>query len=272
MKKFEGILLCTDLDGTLLRNDKSVSKENLDAIEYFKSEGGYFTFITGRMPFYVTNIFDTVKPNAPIGCVNGGAIYDFARQKYLWTQNLDRGALDLVDSVLEEVKKIGFQVATFEKLYFCQDSPAMEHFRAITGVPNLQMHHRDVPDPLAKILFADTVDKIVKTQEILAKHPKADEFDFIRSEETLFEILPKGISKGSVLKEMARILGIDVAKTVAIGDYNNDIEMIKQAAIGIAVANASSEAKAVADHITVSNEDHAIAQTIFDIENGILKF
>ena len=50
MGKFDGILICTDLDGTLYRNDKTVSKENREAIEYFKNEGGYFTFITGRMP------------------------------------------------------------------------------------------------------------------------------------------------------------------------------------------------------------------------------
>ena len=50
MGKFSGILLCTDLDGTLYRNDKTVSDENLDAIEYFKNKGGLFTFITGRVP------------------------------------------------------------------------------------------------------------------------------------------------------------------------------------------------------------------------------
>ena len=47
MKKFEGILMVTDLDGTLLRNDKSISEENLKAIEYFKSNGGIFAFVTG---------------------------------------------------------------------------------------------------------------------------------------------------------------------------------------------------------------------------------
>ena len=56
MKKFDGILICTDLDGTLLNGDSAVSKENLDAIEYFKAEGGIFTFITGRMPFFVSRI------------------------------------------------------------------------------------------------------------------------------------------------------------------------------------------------------------------------
>ena len=52
MKKFEGIMICTDLDGTLLKNDKSISAENARAIEYFKDNEGLFTFVTGRMHFY----------------------------------------------------------------------------------------------------------------------------------------------------------------------------------------------------------------------------
>ncbi|MBQ3226919.1 MAG: HAD hydrolase family protein, partial [Clostridia bacterium] len=54
MGKFDGVLICTDLDGTLLKKDKTISEENLKAIEYFKREGGFFTIVTGRMPFYVT--------------------------------------------------------------------------------------------------------------------------------------------------------------------------------------------------------------------------
>ena len=51
------------------------------AIEYFKAEGGYFTFITGRMPFYVSYAVENVKPNVPIGCVNGGGVYDFQKNE-----------------------------------------------------------------------------------------------------------------------------------------------------------------------------------------------
>ena len=57
MKKFEGILITTDLDGTLLRNDKSVSRENLSAIEYFKENAGVFTFVTGRPSVIVGDIY-----------------------------------------------------------------------------------------------------------------------------------------------------------------------------------------------------------------------
>ena len=61
MGKFDGILLCTDLDETLLTTDKKVSKENYDAIEYFKKEGGKFTFITGRVHQTSEEIFNTIS-------------------------------------------------------------------------------------------------------------------------------------------------------------------------------------------------------------------
>ena len=56
MGKFDGVLICTDLDGTLLRNDKSISADNKAAIDYFKAEGGRFTFVTGRTPNCVDDI------------------------------------------------------------------------------------------------------------------------------------------------------------------------------------------------------------------------
>ena len=273
MKKFEGILICTDLDGTLLRDDKSISKKNLEKIEYFKSEGGYFTFITGRMPFFVKNIYDVIAPNAPFGCINGGGIFDHREMKYLWTTELPKEAMELVRAVDEAVDGIGIQVNTFEKIYFSRNNLAMEHFRAATGMPNLEGHYDGVKEPVAKIVFGDTREEaIMAIKRVLDTHPKTDKFDYIRSERTLYEILPKGINKGAVLPRFSEILGINPKRIVAVGDYNNDVAMIRDAGVGIAVANATDEAKAVADYITVSNEEDAIAKIIDDIECGSIVF
>ncbi len=271
MKKFDGILICTDLDGTLLKNDKTVSRENLDAIEYFKSEGGYFTFITGRPPAVAHQICKTISPNAPIGCINGGGLYDHATGEYLWYKELDRSVIELLDDVCNNIEGVGFQVNTFGPIYFCRENAAMEHFRKLTGYVGLKAQPSDVTEPFAKIVFGDTDEaKIDSLSAFLAAHPRADEFDFIRSEKTLYEILPKGINKGSVLPKLVEHLGIDKQKTVAIGDYDNDVGMLRAAHVGIAVSNASPAAIAAADRITVSNEEHAIAKTISDIENGII--
>ena len=272
MGKFSGILICTDLDGTLVQSDKSISRENLEAIEYFKREGGYFTFITGRMPYYASHIYETIKPNAPVGCANGGGLYDYKAGKYLFLQTLSPEALELVDAAEAGVAGIGFQANTPERVYFCKDNSAMEWFRETTGMPNLQCRHREVKEPIVKVVFGDKREAaIVRLSKLLREHPLADRFDFIRSEAYLYEILPKGISKGAVLPRLAEHLGIAMKKTVAVGDYNNDVSMLRAAGVGIAVANACLEAKEAADVITVSNDEHAIARIIQDVEMGKLQ-
>ena len=268
MGKFDGILLCTDLDGTLFRNDKTVSKENLDAIEYFKSEGGSFTFVTGRLPYYV-NICDVVKPNVPFGCDNGGALYDKANEKYIWMQPIADDVVELADSVAEALPEVGIQVNTFYHAYFCRDNDTMQAFRVTTNLPDLVCDYREIDEPIAKFIFgSEKNEEILEIEKVLRAHKRADEFDFIRSERALFEILPKGINKGVIINKLSEYLGIDKKKTIAVGDYNNDVAMLREAGVGIAVANACKEAKAAADMITVSNEEHAIARVVRDIEEG----
>ncbi|MBQ4120319.1 MAG: HAD family phosphatase [Clostridia bacterium] len=272
MKKFEGMLFCTDLDGTIYSDDKTVSKQNLEAIEYFKSEGGLFTFITGRVPQTSTQMCSIIKPNAPIGCINGGGIYNPVQEKYLWKVFLPNEALELVRAVDEQLPEIGIQLNTEKAVYFNKDNEAMVWFRAITGLPNVSCSYEDVKEPIFKVVFAHKdVKQIEMLEKFLKNHPKAHKFDLICSEPRLYEILPKGVSKGVLLCKMAELLGIGMGKTIAVGDYYNDISMIKKAGFGFAVANALDEVKAIADYITVSNNDHAIAKIIDGFDRGIYK-
>lgn len=269
MGKFDGMLICTDLDGTLLKNDKAISRENLEAIEYFKQQGGYFTFVTGRMPFFVSYVLDAVKPNAPFGCVNGAGLFDPAAGAYLWTAVMPEHVTELIRHIDNHFHDIGIQVNTFYKTYFCRENQTMVNFRKATKLENLVCDYTEVKEPVAKILFGSEEEETIQgIAEMLKAHPLANEFDFIRSEKTLYEILPKGISKGTSIAKLRDFLKLDAKKTVAIGDYNNDIPMFSAAGIGIAVANACDEALKAADFVTVSNEEHAIARVICDLESG----
>lgn len=269
MQKFSGILLCTDLDGTLLREDGSISKQNIEAIEYFKGNGGLFTFITGRMPCFVDDIYNATNPNCPFGCINGGGLYDHQKQEYVWALTVDESVLELVEHVDKNLPEIGIQINTLGKIYSAKDNEAMVDFRKRTNLEKNACHYREVREPIAKIVFADTNEEnIDRLKELLDTHPLADCFGFIRSEKNLYEILPNGISKGTVLSKLAQIMGIDISQTIAIGDYNNDIEMLRAAGVGVAVANACPEAKKAADFVTVSNEEHAIAAVIDAIDTG----
>ena len=270
MKKFEGMLFCTDLDGTLYRDDKTISRENLDAIEYFKSEGGLFTFITGRVPATSKEIYDAIKPNAPFGCFNGGAIFDAQSGKYLYSNFLSKDVNELVRCVDKEFGDMGIQYNTEKTVYFNKDNSAMQYFRKITGLPFVTCPYEEVREPILKVVFAHEDEKrIEELTNFLATLPKAENFDFVRSEKHLYEILPKAVSKGALVCKLAELLKIDMCKTVAVGDYNNDVSMIKAAGIGFAVENAVPEAKAVADYITVNNNENAIAAIIEGLDKGM---
>lgn len=272
MGKFDGLLICTDLDGTLLRADKTISAENIAAIEYFKAEGGYFTFITGRMPYFVGDMPEQAGINAPFGCVNGGGLYDPVAKAYVWTMPIRQDVLELVEYVDENMTDIGIQLNCFDKLYFARENETMWWFRKLTGVPNVTCDYHGFSEPMAKIVFGDIrEEQLMQVKSLLEAHPRYDDFDYIRSEKSLYEILPKGSSKAAVLPMLCQHLGVDMAHTIAFGDYDNDISMLKAAGLGIAVANATEGAKAAADIITVSNEEHAIAKVIADIENGVIK-
>ena len=268
MGKFNGILICTDLDGTLLRNDKTISKENIAAIEYFKQEGGIFTFVTGRMPFYVSDIYNTIKPNVPFGCINGAGLFDYLRGEYIWTDVMPNGVNELIDCIDLKFPNVGIQVNTFYRTYFCKENLTMKKFREVTKLENIVSDYKDVKEPVAKIIFGSEDNaEILKIEETLRTHPLAEHFSFIRSEKTLFEILPKGTGKGTSIVKLCDYLNLNINKTIAIGDYNNDISMFEAAKIGIAVSNACAEALEAADFITVSNEENAVAQVICDLEN-----
>ena len=174
MKKFDGILFCTDLDGTILKGDRTISKENLDAIEYFKSEGGKFTFITGRMPFFASQFYDIIRPNAPVGCINGGGLYDYKKGEYIQTTELSKKVFELIDVIYDNFPNIGIQVNTFHKVYFYRDNQAMQDFRKLTRLPYLVKHYREVTEPIAKVVFVSDNDaELLATQKMLEEIGRA---------------------------------------------------------------------------------------------------
>lgn len=272
MNKFKGILFTTDLDGTLLRKDKTISEENKKAIEYFMSEGGIFTFITGRIPYGAEPVLQQLEPNAPFGCINGGGIFDYRTKKMLWQMNMDKSVVSLIEHVDKNLPEMGIEVNTHEKIYFCKKSRATETHRIDENFPDLTEHYTRIKDEFAKILFAGEEKYMDTLENLLMNHPDSANFDFIRSDEEYYEILPKGACKGNLVAKLAEILGIDMKYTISAGDNDNDISMLETTAVSFAVANASPLAKDAANHHTVSNEEHAIAKIIDELDKGNIKF
>ncbi len=264
VKKFDGILFVTDLDGTLLKNDKSISKENLEAIDYFRSQGGKFTFITGRVPSAARHIYEILKTDIPAGCINGGGVFDYEKNKMLRAETLDRSVMELIEFAEKKFESIGIEVVLWNKAYFSRKNAFIEKHRIDEKFEDLILNYRSVKEDISKILFADE-DKVLKNLEkVILTHPLAKNFSFLRTDEHYFEILPKGTDKSNAMEEIAKLCNAKI--TVAAGDNDNDASMVKKADIGFAVSNATEKTKSCADFITVSNEENAIAKVIEKLE------
>ena len=269
MKKFDGWLFATDLDGTLLDDEKNVSEENLRAIEYFKSEGGLFTFVTGRIPGGAKHIVDIVKPNAPYACIQGGGVFDPRENKLLWAVEMSHKVFDLVEYIEELFPTVGIELNVYDKIYFCKKNKYTEKHRTDERFDDLTCKLREVPEPFSKVLVVDSEDRIVEIAKALSRHPLASEFDFVFSDKWYYEILVKGTNKGMGLLKLCEILNVDKSKTIAAGDQDNDEPLLSTAEYSFAVANASEKAKGAAKFITVSNNESAIAEIIYNLEKYI---
>lgn len=268
MGKFDGILLCTDLDDTLLKADKSVSEGNLQAIEYFKREGGLFAFATGRVPLGAKPVLEYVIPNAPSVCFNGGAIYDFEKREMLWSRALDTDAAKAVEFVDKNFPSAGIEVCTIDKVYFCKENYRTREHKINEKFPDNSLDYHNIKENWNKVIFMVEKEEMADLRGLLDNSPFAEKYTFVRSSPWYYELLPKGANKGEGLIRLSDLLGIDRSRVIAMGDNENDFELIKSAGIGIAVENAVESIKEAAGYITVNNNYDAVAAVIADIENG----
>ena len=271
MGKFDGILLVSDLDGTLLTNDKRLSEENREAIDRFVEGGGIFTFATGRTTYGMRVVLEQYTPATLIECLNGGGIYDPKTGECLWALQLDDSVEELTAFVRAEFPNVGIELCGLYESWCLHKTFLSEFYREYEKLPCLNVSHRGDADPLVKIYLYSEADSQQALADALNAHPLAKRFELVRSGPELYEIMPKDAKKGKGLLRLADMLGIPREKTVAIGDNDNDLSMIEMAGIGVAVANATPKAKAVADLVlNVTNDQHAIAVLIDKLDKAVL--
>jgi len=272
MGKFDGILIATDLDGTLLADDKTVSAENKNAIEYFMSEGGYFTITTGRSRQGIDSIINQIMPNAPIVLFNGSAVYDIKKNEFIWEAFLDENANNVIKLVEEKFPYLGIEVWGRKDIYISRNNELIRKQIEIEGLTENLLHYSDVPDPLRKAMFVQEAESLPYVREEIMASEYADCYNFMQSSECYFELLPKEASKGNGLLKIAEFLGIPQSRTVGIGDNENDISLVCDAGVGVAVANAIPALLDKADFISTDNNSHSISTVIYGIEKKIIEF
>ncbi len=261
------VLLITDLDGTLLPHNKKLLPEDINAINRFISDGGRFSIATGRPIQSVATYLKALKVTDPVILYNGSAIYDTISDKFLWCDYLNDKARKLISDVLKAYPDASAEILTEDTIYAFQKNEREEYHIRITNTNPIECSIDEAGDKWLKALFAIEPERIDRLIKFVAEQNYND-FTYVQSCAFFYEVLPKANSKGTALKRLRDMTGLNNYTVVAVGDYANDIEMLEYADIGVATANASDDVKAIADIVLDKTcDENAIASVIDYIYN-----
>ncbi|GAA3795590.1 HAD family hydrolase [Streptomyces coacervatus] len=251
-------LIATDLDGTLLRSDESVSQRTRDALAAATEAGAAHIVVTGRAAPWTRHILDDLGYEGLAVCAQGAQVYDAGEHRLLTSVTLDR---QLAGVALAKIE------AEVGPLHLAASRDGLDG-EVLVG-PGYA-----VTGALPATPFTDASDLwAAPLNKIYIQHPELSDDELAEAAREaaggfvtvamagagIVELLPLGLSKATGLSLAARRLGMKAADTIAFGDMPNDIPMFAWAARGVAMANAHEELRAVADEVTSSNEEDGIA-------------
>ena len=246
-------LIACDLDGTLLRDDKTISEYTKSVLNKCKERGIYFAIATARSPFWLQRL-DCPAPDVVIsnsGCnasCKGQVVYE--------------RFMSAADGLMRELVKMDTKITaegpgSYFRNYPVEESDYASELQA-AGLPVVITDFAGgAPTPLFKISAELDAARI---QELAAAFPSFVFMPF--NGERWVYIADKRATKWAALSTVLNHLGIDSKNAAAFGDDFNDIEMISSVGMGVAMGNAVNEAKQAAAYIALSNEDDGVAKFI----------
>ncbi|MFG3352884.1 HAD family hydrolase [Streptomyces sp. NPDC048001] len=261
-------LVATDLDGTLLRGDDTVSQRTREALAAATAAGAAHIVVTGRAVPWTRHILDDLGYQGLAVCGQGAQVYHAGEHRLLTSVTLDRQLAGLALAKIEA--EVGPLLLAAGRDGLDGDVLIGEGYRAQEGpLPYVPM--REPSELWAAPLNKIYIQHPTLGDDALAEAARATVgslVDVVMAGPGTVEILPLGLSKATGLSLAARRLGLRAADTIAFGDMPNDIPMVGWAAHGVAMANAHDTLKAVAHRVTASNEDDGIAVVLEELLTG----
>ena len=262
-------LILTDLDGTLLRDDKSLSPANRTALVRAAAQGAEVVVATGRFFGGIPRELLELPFLRYFILMNGAKVYDRREDRVLYRSEIPLAQAERVMDLLEPldctVDCYQNDVGWMERRYF-------DHLDYYVTDPvsraMVRSHRRPVDDLRAQVRAGgDTVQKMQAYFPHLELRPRV--MALLRREvpgvvqsvslPTNLELNAAGATKGAALAALCRALGLDPLDTAAFGDGTNDVSMLAAAGVGVAMANGAPETRQAADLVTVSNQEDGVA-------------
>ena len=259
MGKFDGILICSDWDGTLFTGE-CVPEDSVRAIKYFQDNGDRFTLCSGRPPFYIKDMLGSVHPNTYTLALNGTVICDMDTGEIVRESFIDEDAYRIADELLNSGIKMVDVVACMKEMNDYYRKPPAQFL-----ADREMLMSRSVYKLAVTCADPNDGDRLME----FAKTLSTGKYSIQRSGKGYAEIILTKHSKGYAARALKEMIGARLL--VCMGDYENDVPMFRLADVSYAVGNAIPRLKAIATHvIDATVNECAVVKIIEDIERRYL--
>jgi Cof subfamily protein (haloacid dehalogenase superfamily) len=255
-------VVATDLDGTIVRSDGTISQRTVKALARAEEAGAAVVLVTGRPPRWIAPIAEATGHHGIVICSNGGIVYDLHDERIIESFMIPvETVVEVVQMLRSELPELSFAVETGDAVY---RSHGYRSGWDVNPDPDIEFQ------PLTEVTKYDAA-------KLLASHPSMDVdelLDRVRDlvshlvEPThsngrgLVEMGALGVSKATTLARFAAELGVDAADVVAFGDMPNDLPMLAWAGTAYAVANAHPVVLEAVDLTTDTNDEDGVAKVL----------
>ena len=256
-------LVIADVDGTLVTQEKVLTKRATEAVLQLHEAGIQFSVTSGRPPRGMAMLIDPLQLTQPLAAFNGGVLI-----KPDLSTVLDQKLLParVPGRVIEAIENHGLDVWLYTDTgWFVRDSSAPHVAReqwTVKFPPTVVDTFAGLLDRVAKIVgVSDDYDRVAKCEKDVQQAGGAH-ISAARSQPYYLDVTHPQANKGAVVLAMSKLLNIPASEIATIGDMPNDVLMFKESGVSIAMGNASAEVQAAATYVTSSNEDEGFANAI----------
>lgn len=273
-------LIALDLDGTLLRSDKSISEATKKALIAAKDQGYTIVIATGRHPKSAVRYLDEIgclNEKSCAICFNGGA--EISTQAYIDAHDevnfpvlhAEYGSAFDVMAMAKFAHSMGCKLHAYSRdrgLVIEDQNPytQREIDHGQVGFLKTDFENLDKNERFFKFLVVGEDNLLDKVRANIPDFIH-ERFEVMRSDPSYLEFIPGPSTKGSALKALCQTLNIPISEAVAFGDAENDIAMLKTAGLGVAMGNAASYVKDEGDIVTLTNDEDGIAAVVLKLLN-----
>jgi len=248
-------MIALDVDGTLLDDDHRISENTIRTIRRAAEQGVKIVLCTGRGSMSAKPVMEELGLEGVMITHNGASIMDTnGKVLHEFTFSV-RDVEELIRSCRE--RGVHYDLNTSDNMIVDQmTSEARMMYEAYLAMPDMVDDVLEVSEPLVKFCMFGSQDMMDQVERDWPDDQQ--ELRFIRSGDYFVDVMRPDVSKGIALKKLAEIWQVNRSEILAMGNYYNDIDMLRFAGIGIAVANSPDEVKQAADEVTVSNNEEAV--------------